>query len=82
MRLVWSSRSWLRRIFGWLVKAILIFLIGSVLWVLLYRFVNPPLTFTQLGDVFAGRRAFDDAMAAYQPHTPIFRMKASHRGSP
>ena len=50
-------RSWPRRIFGWLVKAILIFLVGSVLWVLLYRFVNPPITFTQLGDLFAGNGA-------------------------
>ena len=43
-------RSWSRRIFGWIVKAVLIFLIGSILWVLAYRFVNPPFTFTQLGD--------------------------------
>jgi monofunctional biosynthetic peptidoglycan transglycosylase len=47
----------LRRILGWIVKAILIFLVGSVLWVLLYRFVNPPITFTQLGDVMAGNGA-------------------------
>ncbi|HST35615.1 MAG TPA: monofunctional biosynthetic peptidoglycan transglycosylase [Allosphingosinicella sp.] len=47
-------RSWPRRIFGWLVKAVLIFLVGSILWVLLYRFVNPPFTFTQLGDRLNG----------------------------
>ena len=49
--------SWPRRILGWIVKAILIFLVGSVAWVLLYRFVNPPLTFTQLGDLIAGNGA-------------------------
>ena len=50
-------RSWPRRILGWIVKAVLIFLIGSVLWVLLYRFVNPPITFTQLGDLLSGNGA-------------------------
>ena len=47
-------RSWLRRIFIWLVKAILIFIIGSVLWVATYRFVGPPITFTMIGDAIAG----------------------------
>jgi monofunctional biosynthetic peptidoglycan transglycosylase len=56
-------RSWLRRIFGWIVKAVLIFLVGSLLWVLLYRFVNPPVTFTQLGDRLAGNGARQDWMA-------------------
>lgn len=56
-------RSWLRRILGWIVKGVLIFLVGSVLWVLLYRFVNPPITFTQLGDVFAGNGARAEWMA-------------------
>ena len=50
-------RSWPRRIFVWFAKAILIFLVGSVLWVLLYRFVNPPITFTQVGDLLAGNGA-------------------------
>ena len=51
------ARSWPRRILGWIVKLVLIFLLGSVLWVLAYRFVNPPITFTMLSDVFAGRGA-------------------------
>ena len=50
-------RSWPRRILGWVVKAVLLFLVGSVLWVLLYRFVNPPITFTQIGDLLAGNGA-------------------------
>jgi len=41
----------------WLVKGLLVFLVGSVLWVLLYRFVNPPITFTQMGDLMAGNGA-------------------------
>lgn len=46
-----------RRVFGWLVKGLLIFLIGSVLWVLIYRFVDPPVTFTQIGDMIGGNGA-------------------------
>jgi monofunctional biosynthetic peptidoglycan transglycosylase len=43
--------------FGWAWRAVLIFLVVSVLWVLLYRFVNPPLTFTQIGDLVEGHGA-------------------------
>jgi monofunctional glycosyltransferase len=49
--------SLLGRIVGWIVKLILAFLIISVLWVLAYRFVNPPITFTMIGDMVAGRGA-------------------------
>ena len=45
----------IRRIFGWIVTLVLLFLLVSVLWVLLYRFVNPPITFTMLGDTLGGR---------------------------
>ncbi len=55
-------RSWGRRIFGWIVKAVLIFLLGSLLWVLAYRFINPPITATMLGDLLAGRGASKDWM--------------------
>jgi len=54
--------SLLGRILGWIVKLVLAFLIGSVLWVLAYRFVNPPLTATMIGDMFAGRGATKDWM--------------------
>ena len=50
-------RSLLGRVIGWIVRLILIFLLGSVLWVLAYRFINPPITFTMLGDVVTGRGA-------------------------
>ncbi len=45
------------RLFGWLFKLVLLFLLVSVLWVLAYRFVNPPITFTQIGDLVAGNGA-------------------------
>ena len=56
------SGSLIGRIIGWIVKLILAFLIVSILWVLAYRFVNPPVTVTMLGDIFAGRGAARDWM--------------------
>jgi len=50
-------RYWLGRILRWAIYCVLIFLVGSILWVLAYRFVNPPVTFTQLGDVLNGNGA-------------------------
>jgi monofunctional glycosyltransferase len=63
------ARSWPRRIIGWVVKLVLAFLIISVLWVLAYRFVNPPLTATMLGDILGGR----GATRAWLPITRIDR---------
>src|SRR3954451_5228628 len=56
------SISWPRRILGWLIKLIVAFLLISVLWVLAYRFINPPITFTMIGDLTAGRGATRDWM--------------------
>jgi monofunctional biosynthetic peptidoglycan transglycosylase len=56
------ERSFLGRLIGWIVKLILSFLIISVLWVLAYRFVNPPLTFNMIGDFVAGRGVHKDWM--------------------
>jgi len=50
-------RSWLGRVVRWVVFSVLIFVVGSILWVLAYRFVNPPTTFTQLGDLISGNGA-------------------------
>jgi len=49
--------SWPRRIFGWIVKLIISLILISVLWVLAYGFINPPITFTMMSDVLAGRGA-------------------------
>lgn len=51
-----------RRLIGWIVRTILLFLIGSLLWVLLYRFVPPPFTLTMLGDLVGGRSVTKDWM--------------------
>ena len=55
-------KSWPRRIFSWIVMAVLIFLVGSVLWVLAYRFIPPPITATMVGDVVSGRGLTKDWM--------------------
>ena len=44
----------LRRVISLLVKTVLGFVLLSVLWVGLYRFVNPPITFTMIGDLLGG----------------------------
>ncbi len=44
-----------RRVIGWIIRLFLLFILASVVWVLLYRFVPPPITFTMLGDVVNGR---------------------------
>lgn len=48
-------RPFLRRLTGWLLKGVLAFVMLSVLWVGLYTVVNPPYTFTMLGDNLSGR---------------------------
>ena len=56
------KRSLPRRIIGWIIKAVLIFLVGSILWVLAYRFINPPITATMVGDLVSGRGMTRDWM--------------------
>ena len=51
------QRGFGARVFMFLVKLVLVFVIGSILWVLAYRFVNPPITATMIGDMVAGRGA-------------------------
>src|SRR3954463_16692506 len=42
------------RILKWIFMLIVGFILFSVLWVLAYRFVNPPITLTQAGDAIWG----------------------------
>lgn len=53
----------MRRLLRWLFRATLIFVIGSVLSVAIYRVVPPPFTFTMLGDVIAGNGVAKDWMS-------------------
>ena len=54
--------SLIGRIVGWVIKLILAFLVTSLLWVLAYRFVPPPITVTMIGDVVSGRGLHKDWM--------------------
>lgn len=48
---------------GWFIgRAIVFFVAGSVLWVLLYKFVPPPITFTMIGNKIEGHRIVKDWM--------------------
>jgi len=50
-----KKRGWFGRIVVWTGSAVFLFVLLSLLWVLAYRFVNPPITFTMLGDRLGGR---------------------------
>ena len=49
------KRGRLRRLLRLLFRLIVVFILGSVILVAVYRFVPPPITFTQAGDLLAGR---------------------------
>ena len=51
------KRSLPVRMLLFIVKLLFALFLFSVLWVLAYRFVNPPITATMMGDVLAGRGA-------------------------
>ena len=54
------------RIGRFLGRAIVYFVGGSVLWVLIYRFVPPPITFTMIGDIADGESISRDWMPLSQ----------------
>ncbi len=60
------QRGFGTRVLLFLVKLVIVFLVGSILWVLAYRFVNPPITATMIGDMVAGRGATRDWMPIEQ----------------
>src|SRR3954468_3340512 len=57
-----KQRGWWRTTAVWVVRIVFGFILLSILWVLLYRFVNPPLTFTMIGDKLQGRNLDRDWM--------------------
>ena len=58
-----KKRGWFGRIVTWTVSAFFLFILLSLLWVLAYRFVNPPITLTMLGDRLGGRNVSRDWMS-------------------
>jgi monofunctional biosynthetic peptidoglycan transglycosylase len=57
-----STFGGLKSLVPWLLRAGVIFIGGSILWVVLYRFVPPPITFTMIGDIVGGRSVTKDWM--------------------
>src|SRR5262249_16271422 len=57
-----KSKPFARRFLGWIAKLVVAFFAISVLWVLIYRIVPPPITVTMIGDVLAGRGLHKDWM--------------------
>src|SRR5687768_8111867 len=57
------KRGWFGRVLGWAIKGVFLFVLLSLLWVLLYRFVNPPYTLTMVGDRLGGRQVSRDWMS-------------------
>ncbi|CAA9516003.1 MAG: Monofunctional biosynthetic peptidoglycan transglycosylase [uncultured Sphingomonadaceae bacterium] len=57
------SRGLLSRLLRWVGAGVVVFTLGSFLWVALYRVVPPPLTFTQVADLIDGRRLSRDWMS-------------------
>src|SRR4051795_4937530 len=49
-------RGWFGRTIVWIVRFVFGFVLLSLLWVVLYRFVDPPYTFTMLGERLEGRQ--------------------------
>jgi monofunctional biosynthetic peptidoglycan transglycosylase len=55
-----------RGIVGWIVRLVVGLILLSVLWVLAYRFINPPITATMAGDLIGGRGATREWMGIDQ----------------
>jgi monofunctional biosynthetic peptidoglycan transglycosylase len=58
-----ARRGGFGRVIGWIFRAFFLFIVVSLLWVLLYRFVPPPITFTMMGDALSGRGVTKDWMS-------------------
>ena len=52
-----------RRLLRWFSRVLLIFVAGSILLVLIYRFVPPPITITMIANAGGGRGITKDWMA-------------------
>jgi len=59
-------RSWPRRIFGWILRIVLGFVLLSLVMTVIYRFVPPPITLTQLDEIVHGHMVTKDWMPLSQ----------------
>ena len=71
--------SFIGRLIGWIVKIFLALLLISILWVLAYRVVNPPLTINMIGDVVRGRGAHKQWMPIGEIDRACIRCTGFHK---
>jgi monofunctional glycosyltransferase len=67
-----AKQTFARRALRWTIRILIIFVIGSVVWVGIYRFVPPPVTATMLANAMDGRGIAKDWMSLddMSPHMP------------
>ncbi|MET0376939.1 MAG: transglycosylase domain-containing protein, partial [Rhizorhabdus sp.] len=58
-----AKQTFAHRAARWLIRALAFFIIGSVVWVGLYRFLPPPVTVTMIANAVDGRGITKDWMA-------------------
>ena len=58
-----AGRSWPRSIWRWMWRGAVAFVAVSLAWVLIYKFVPPPVTFTMIGNAIDGRGITRDWMS-------------------
>lgn len=61
-----ATRSLPKRLWRLIWRSALYFVLGSLAWVVVYKFVAPPITFTMMGDVLGGRTVIKDWMPLSQ----------------
>lgn len=57
------NRKPFARIVRLIGRSMLYFIVGSILWVVAYKFIPPPITLTMLGDVLSGHSLHKDWMS-------------------
>ena len=62
-----------RGFFGWLWRVVVGLFLLSIVWVVIYRFVPPPITATMVGDLVAGRGLKKDWMSLNQMDRDMVR---------
>ncbi len=68
-----NSKGWMARIWRWTKRVLLFLFCFQLFYILLLKWVNPPITLTQLGSVFRGEGLHRDyvRMSAISPYAKL-----------
>jgi monofunctional biosynthetic peptidoglycan transglycosylase len=58
-----AKSTFARRALRWLIRVVVIFVVGSIVWVGIYRLLPPPITVTMIVNAFDGRGIAKDWMS-------------------